>query len=156
MKELLLELHRYNIWANGRVANALSQMSEQTPERTLVLFSHILNAQTIWYARLTYQIPPYKVFQVHDVQTCLDIAETSSAQLLIWLDQLPEDHLDTIYTYTNTKGKTFTNTVQQITTHIVNHSTYHRAQIATDMRQHGFEPVVTDYIAYARELNGEL
>ncbi|RYE14391.1 MAG: damage-inducible protein DinB, partial [Sphingobacteriales bacterium] len=60
------------------------------------------------------------------------------------------------YTYTNTQGKTYTNTVLQILTHVVNHATYHRAQIATDMRQHSLEPLMTDYIAYARELNGEL
>jgi len=29
-------------------------------------------------------------------------------------------------------------------------STYHRAQIAMDLRQHGLEPIKTDYINFVR------
>ncbi|WP_209331385.1 DinB family protein [Lunatimonas salinarum] len=34
--------------------------------------------------------------------------------------------------------------------HIVNHSTYHRGQIATLFRESGLQPVVTDYIMLKR------
>ncbi len=156
MKELLLEQLRYNAWANNRVASALEQMGTQTPERTLLLFSHILNAHIIWYSRLVKEEAPYKVFQVHDVATCISLAGSTAKPLYNWVENLPDLNLTDIYRYTNTQGKTFSNTVQQILTHLVNHSTYHRAQIATDMRQNGHEPVNTDYITYARELNGEL
>jgi uncharacterized damage-inducible protein DinB len=40
--------------------------------------------------------------------------------------------------------------------HLVNHSTYHRAQIATLLRQGGLEPVNTDFITYDRVVTGQL
>jgi uncharacterized damage-inducible protein DinB len=36
-------------------------------------------------------------------------------------------------------------------THVVNHATYHRGQIATMFRQLGLKPIGTDLITFARE-----
>jgi len=52
--------------------------------------------------------------------------------------------------YSNSKGETFTNLVKDIIFHIINHSTYHRGQIAMEFRQSGLEPLNTDYIFYKR------
>ena len=52
--------------------------------------------------------------------------------------------------YTNSKGQTFSNSIRDILFHVINHSTYHRAQIATEFKQNGLEPLVTDYIFYKR------
>jgi uncharacterized damage-inducible protein DinB len=46
--------------------------------------------------------------------------------------------------------------VEQIMIHLVNHSSYHRGQIAMLLRQNGFEPVNTDYITYDRVISGQL
>jgi uncharacterized damage-inducible protein DinB len=40
--------------------------------------------------------------------------------------------------------------------HLVNHSSYHRAQIAMLLRQKGFEPINTDFITYDRVITGQL
>ena len=40
--------------------------------------------------------------------------------------------------------------------HLVNHSSYHRAQIAMLLRQNGFEPVNTDFITYDRVITGQM
>ena len=40
--------------------------------------------------------------------------------------------------------------------HLVNHSSYHRAQIALLLRQKGYEPINTDFITYDRVLRGQL
>jgi uncharacterized damage-inducible protein DinB len=37
--------------------------------------------------------------------------------------------------------------------HLVNHSTYHRGQVVTMLRQAGVKPVATDLIAFYRELD---
>ena len=156
MKELLLDLHRYNCWANTRLAQVFSENQDKISDRSRVLFSHLLNAQFIWLARIRHEEAPYKVFQLHDVPTLLQLVNKCSDTLLAVLQDLPDEQtLQTNYTYTNTQGKTYTNSLLQIVTHVVNHSTYHRAQVATDMRQTGLEPINTDYITYARELNGE-
>ena len=64
-----------------------------------------------------------------------------------WLDQLPgcwpeyldeaSDSLTEKVSYTNSKGEAWTSTVEDILTHLVVHSAYHRGQIASDMRASG-------------------
>jgi uncharacterized damage-inducible protein DinB len=54
-------------------------------------------------------------------------------------------------TYKNIKGEQHENSVVDIFNHVLLHSTYHRGQLATLVRQLGFTPVVTDYITYCRE-----
>jgi uncharacterized damage-inducible protein DinB len=49
------------------------------------------------------------------------------------------------------KGEKFANTIKDIVVHVINHSTYHRAQIAQLVKQSGGEPAKTDYIVYQRE-----
>ena len=65
------------------------------------------------------------------------------------------DQFDDKVSYTNSQGKAYSNTVKDIVTHNVNHATYHRAQINQLLRQNGYEPVLTDFIAYRREKTGQ-
>jgi uncharacterized damage-inducible protein DinB len=53
--------------------------------------------------------------------------------------------------YTNSKGEAWSSTVQEILTHLVIHSAYHRGQIASDLRAAGQEPAYTDYIHAVRQ-----
>jgi uncharacterized damage-inducible protein DinB len=54
-------------------------------------------------------------------------------------------------TYKNSKGESWTSTVQDILTHVVIHSAYHRGQIASLMRAAGGTPAYTDFIHAARQ-----
>jgi uncharacterized damage-inducible protein DinB len=60
------------------------------------------------------------------------------------------DPFDKRITYETTEGRTFSNTLQDILFHVINHSTHHRAQIAADFRANGLEPLALDYIFYKR------
>ena len=151
MKDLLAELHRFNVWANTRVADAFSQIVE-VPARSLHLFSHLLNAQTIWEARIKDTKAPYAVFQDHDLQTVMSLAETSSNALLNLVEGLSDEGMNRYVSYTNTQGHHYSNAVYHMLTHVVTHATYHRAQIATDLRANGFPPPNTDFITFTREL----
>lgn len=67
------------------------------------------------------------------------------------LELLDSKDLTEEISYENSKGEQYRNSVQEILIHIVNHSTYHRGQIAVEFRQKGIEPVVSDYIFYKRD-----
>jgi len=45
--------------------------------------------------------------------------------------------------------------VESIMMHLVNHCSYHRAQVALLLRQKGFEPLNTDFITYDRVVRGQ-
>jgi uncharacterized damage-inducible protein DinB len=51
----------------------------------------------------------------------------------------------------NLAGNTYRNTLADLIRHVVNHSTYHRGQLATQLRQLGQIPPATDFIVYRRE-----
>jgi uncharacterized damage-inducible protein DinB len=57
-------------------------------------------------------------------------------------------------TYRSLKGIESTSSLRDILTHVVNHSTYHRGQIARGIKAKGGVPPVTDFIAFAREVRG--
>jgi len=54
--------------------------------------------------------------------------------------------------YRNTAGTPFEGPLWPMLQHVVNHSSYHRGQIATLLRQLGAKPMATDLIVFHREL----
>ena len=54
--------------------------------------------------------------------------------------------------FTNSAGVDCHDPIEAIVRHVVNHSTHHRAQIASLMRAAGQKPPVLDYIVWRREL----
>ena len=55
-----------------------------------------------------------------------------------------------VVTYTNSTGRAFTSTVQEILTHVALHAQYHRGKVNLLLRQAGIEPAPADYIAWVR------
>ena len=66
------------------------------------------------------------------------------------------DNFDRDLTYRNYVNELYTTNVEMIMVHLVNHSSYHRGQIAMLLRQKGFDPINTDFITYDRVITGQL
>ncbi len=112
------------------------------------LFCHILNAQEIWVKRIN-KIPTNRDrFDLHPVSGFDAIHAENTASLF---DIYHTKDLAAQVIYQNSTGESFVNVVQDILFHVVNHSTYHRAQIASMFKTHGIKPPVTDYIFLKRE-----
>jgi uncharacterized damage-inducible protein DinB len=74
-----------------------------------------------------------------------------------WIEYVEStDDFDRELSYRNYVNEPYTNNVETIMIHLVNHSSYHRAQIAILLRQKGMEPVNTDFITYDRVMRGQL
>jgi uncharacterized damage-inducible protein DinB len=113
-----------------------------------LLFSHIVNAQTRWISRINGTTPSFGVWQLHDLETCRILLE-ESANGLTQLEQM-ENIGDQIIKYSTTTDVHFETSIADILLHVFNHGTYHRAQIAKEMKQHNIQPVSTDYIQFVR------
>ena len=148
MKPFLTELFEYNHHANQQLAEAFNRNGDSISEKALKLFSHVLSAHQIWNNRIEPTQTPYGVWQVHQIHDFANIDRKNYEQTLQLLENID---LDNSIQYANSKGQTFDNIVRDILFHIINHSTYHRAQIATDFRANGLEPLATDYVFYKRE-----
>lgn len=145
MLHFYTELFAYNYDANNKLISALQQ--PETPEKALHLFSHIINAHQVWNNRILAKDEPYAVWLVHQPHLFEAINEanlTHTKQILATIN------LQQTLPYKNTQGASFENKVQDILFHVINHSTYHRAQIASLLKQTGITPPGTDYILYKR------
>jgi uncharacterized damage-inducible protein DinB len=111
---------------------------------------HIIAAELLWLARLDGVPSPLPVWPDLSLTECeARFVELSSGLLRALTGEA--EALARPVTYTNSKGERWTSTVEEILTHVVIHSAYHRGQIASDLRSAGHDPAYTDYIHAARQ-----
>jgi len=150
MRKDFLNLFKYNDWANERVLESF-KTTEKINEKTRMLFSHILISQTIWLERILAKAQTFKTtMQLLSIDECTKLSKQSTKDWIIIIESLDEEKLSSIVKYRNTKGDEYQNRLSDIITHVINHSSYHRGQIALLVRNSGGIPAVTDYIAYCR------
>lgn len=152
----LEKLGAFNVWANTTVLNRLDEVAasgQEIPAVVLRLFSHVLNAQAIWISRIGGTASPVKVWQEHDLATLHQLHQQTSEPLHQLMVNADETELQRLISYTNSLGASYDSMVHDILTHAVVHASYHRAQVATRLRDHGLEPVNSDFITYCRELS---
>ncbi len=148
MKNLFNELLDYNFYCNKKLIDQFQTIETMVTVKNSSLFSHILNAHHIWNARLTGTAEKYQVSQVHKITDFTDIHydnQRTSFEIITNMDDF-DKRID----YENNEGRQFANTAKDILFHIINHSTYHRGQIATESRNNNIEPLALDYIIYKR------
>ena len=74
-----------------------------------------------------------------------------AAELSAFCEPLTEDSLTRLLSYRNLKGEHLSLPLGPVMLQLANHSTYHRGQVATLLRQLGAEPRPTDLVVYWRE-----
>src|SRR5271154_890355 len=152
MLEYFLRQFRYDAWANGEVLAAINASgSGSLPARPVHLLAHILSAQRLWLERLRQQPQSLPVWPEFGLEQCAaQISELAN----LWREyvaQLSSAGLSATITYKNSKGEPWTSAVQDVLTHVVLHSAYHRGQIASLMRAGGDTPAYTDFIHAVRQ-----
>lgn len=137
----------YNYYCNQQLIQLFEKEQQNIPEKSIQLLNHLINAQEIWNARILNQKPDIEVWEIHPLEDLKKINETNYSESLHILETID---LSQEINYQNSKGISFTNSVQDILFHVINHATYHRAQIATDLKSHNIVPLNSDYIFYKR------
>lgn len=148
-KHHFIHLFNYNNWATKETIKSIKIIPEPS-RRIISLISHIIASQEIWFSRIINkksEITPWEIFSVDE---CLDKADSITGRWINFLEHTSDEGLDKVIHYGNTQGNNFENSIKDILTHIINHSTYHRAQIALLVKEAGGKPAATDYIVYQR------
>jgi uncharacterized damage-inducible protein DinB len=151
--ELLDHLRRqfvYDEWANREVLAGLEVVS--LPQaKPLQLLAHIVSAERLWLGRIRKQPQSLPVWPDFTLDKCAtQIAEVAS----LWREyfaQLSPMGLSETVAYQNSKGEPWTSTVEDVLTHVLLHSAYHRGQIASLIRGGGNTPAYTDFIHAVRQ-----
>ncbi|HOY16799.1 MAG TPA: DinB family protein [Haliscomenobacter sp.] len=147
MKAFFQNTYAYQHHFNEQLIEQLILHKSVLPERCIPLFSHVLNAQKIWNARIL-GLPSSGVFDVHPLETMQALALLNHQHSLEIIERFD---LSQSITYRNTQGEVYSNTIQDLLFHVINHTTHHRGQIISDFRQAGIEPLKTDYVFYVRK-----
>jgi len=153
-------LYAYNEWANRRVVDAcraldpaaFSRASGGSFDSIKDTLAHIAWAEWLWLERWQHRSP--KKASLPDATDFASIArvmeETARGQQS-FVAKLADDALPERIPYVNIKGERWEYTLAQMLHHVVNHSTYHRGQIVTLLRQAGAKGISTDYLLYFDE-----
>lgn len=157
------ELYSYNRWANARILDATVKLTEEQFLRDLRnsfpsvrdTLAHILGAEWIWLRRWKGEspkgLPPGSDYSTHAAlrQGWAEVEREQTG----YINGLTKEALEAPLTYTNIAGKTLTFPLRYQLQHMVNHSTYHRGQITTMLRQLGAQAISTDLIVYVASLS---
>jgi uncharacterized damage-inducible protein DinB len=147
------DLHRlfaYNDWANRETLISLKRTGAP-PAKAARYLGHVLAAERLWLGRLAQDPAKVPVWPEPTLDECEARIGKLAALWKDYLASLTPEKLARQIPYTNTLGQAWTNTVEDILTHVVMHSAYHRAQVAAELRAAGHEPAYTDFIHAVRQ-----
>lgn len=149
MKAFFIDKFAYHHWANKELLNALASSDLKEEGDAYGLMSHIFNADMVWISRLTGNKELQK--SVWDNHILIELQDLLEVTEKLYADYLKgEFDQNKQVAYANSQGESFTNTVEDILTHVLMHGAYHRGQIAKKIKNSGMLPPVTDYIIYVR------
>jgi len=150
LKDHYLRMFSYDQWANRECLFALRANGSGNP-KVLRLVAHIASAEKLWLERILRQPQSMAVWPSSTVGECAALVHSVAEEWKRFLDQTAPEGFGEEIQYTNSKGEPWTSCVEDILTHVLMHSAYHRGQIALEMRAAGLEPAYTDFIHAVRQ-----
>ena len=167
-KDDICLLYEYDRWANARVLQATSTLGAEQFTRELGgsfgsvrdTLAHILAGEWGWLeywkeksrgANFVSELRARRdaIFRP-DAFSSVAVLQAKWAEvemeLLEFLDSLTAESLEQLLPFRNTQVK-----LVHLMQHVVNHSTYHRGQVALRLRQLGATPLATDFHVFLLE-----
>ena len=151
-------LYEYNRWANARLLDAASKLTPEQYSRDLQsshrsvrdTLAHILAAEWIWLERWKGVSPnallmPSEFPTVESLETRWAVVEGDYTE---FIKGVTDGSLATVIAYTNTRGEEYAYPLGQMLQHVMNHSSYHRGQVTTMLRQLGAEVNPVDLLVF--------
>jgi uncharacterized damage-inducible protein DinB len=157
----LLDLFRYNAWANARIGACLLELPQEALAQDLggsfptvrATFVHLVAAEWLWLERWRGVQPTAAPAwaATADLAGLLRQLREVEAGRDAFLAGLSEGDLGQACPFTLLSGKAASHRLQDLLVHVVNHSTYHRGQLAAMLRRLGTPAPATDFLVYRAE-----
>ena len=146
MKEKLIDLFQYTHHFNKEMIGVIRDNFQKVDDNTIILINHTLNSHQIWNSRILGE-KTFVAWQMNDFEILENLNEENFRNSLKIIENFD---LDVRFEYQNSEGLKFNNSVFEMLFHVINHATYHRGQINSQLKQKGIEPIIADYICYKR------
>ncbi len=160
-KEDLGRLLEYTKWANHKVVRAAATLTLDDFKKEMGsshggvrgTLTHMLGAEWIWLERWK-GVSPTRFVDEGEFPDIVALSERWKAverHRDSWFRNLGEGAPRQKIRYRNMAGQAYEGLLWQLVQHVANHSTYHRGQVVTLLRQVGAKVVATDLVAWDRE-----
>ena len=162
MKKILLNYAAYNLWANQRITDVVTNLSEEQLDQEIkssfpsirLTVSHLWDVEAVWWQRMKLKETvewPGKTFNGSILELTTQLMQQSK-QWKEWVDLATETALEHEFIYKNSKRDQFKQPVYEVLHHLFNHQAFHRGQLITMFRQVGLTEIPnTDLIAFYRK-----
>lgn len=155
------ELFDYNAWADKRIFEAIAALPTEQYQRDLKTsfgsihgtIAHIVGAERVWLFR--WKQKPASLMGAADFASLADVRkmwDEVEAERTAFLGGLTDAMLESKIVIKPTGGGEYVHSLRQTMLHTVDHSSYHRGQIVTLLRQLGVKPPSVGLIGYYRQL----
>ncbi len=154
VRDLLL----YMLWADRTTLSAVRAVSPDDLTREagvsfgslLGTMVHTLGSQKLWLSRFSGQPLDHRprLEDFPDLLSWIHGWEEMASEVEAFVASLTDSHLADLITWTSSEGETRTAPLWQLVLHLVNHTSYHRGQVTSLLRQLGHQPPATDLVDY--------
>ena len=155
-------LFDYTYWANARILNAAGRLSGEQfiapgnlsfggVRGTLV---HAFGAEYLWRKRTQDGISPASMPPESEYPSLVALRtqwEAEERLMRAYLGSLTDQALLQTFHYKNMQGQEYESVLWLVLTHLVNHGTQHRAEVAVLLTDFGQSPGDVDLILFSRE-----
>jgi uncharacterized damage-inducible protein DinB len=156
-RDLLL----YMLWADRQTLKSIRAVRPEDLTRDagvsfrslLGTMAHILGAEKLWMSRLlghpdTFVLGPD---DFPDLLSWITAWEENASGVEAFLAGLTDEQLAAPLAWTSLEGESHLRPLWQVILQMVNHSTYHRGQVASLLRQMGYPAEATDLVRFLAE-----
>ena len=155
-------LYDYNYWANHRILGVVETLTIEQFTKDLGsshggvhgTLVHIMGAEEIWLKRWKGESPSnfYSAADFPTFDVLSNHWEMVEMEMMGFCHMLKSDReILKVISYRDLKGNSYSQPLDKLMQHLANHSTYHRGQVVTMLRQLGVKPIGTDLVTYYRE-----
>ena len=160
-KQYFIELAEYTVWANNTVCDWLGKISDEQWKQFVEssfpsiyeTVLHVAASDKVWVQRLNKATQFDNLTETFNGSNneLIQVWKNGTQDFKQFIEDLPEEKLDEKLAFKNMKGIPHNQPYWQLFAHIVNHSTYHRGQLVTMLRQVGYTDLgSTDMTTYFR------
>ncbi len=161
---MIRALYEHLRWADDRALGAAAKLDPEAYTRALGgsfgsvrdTLVHLVSAEWIWLSRWTGGSPAamWDPKDAPDVPALRARWEEVQGGLAAFVERQTPETLRAECRYRNLKGQPMAYPLWQLMTHLPQHSTYHRGQVTTLLRQLGAQPAATDFVVWCAERKG--
>jgi len=155
---IVRDLLTYMLWADRLMLKAAREVRPEDLTRDagisfrslLGTMAHMAISQRLWLSRFSGspldRLPAIEDFP--DLPSWIHGWEETASGIEAFLAALTDEQLAAPLSWTATTGETHSRPLWQPVVHLVNHTTYHRGQVVSLLRQMGYESPKTDLVYY--------